>query len=176
MGDRHDTSGGSLSPTQLLKCKWVIIPGQPVPFARPRPHFTKLGKYRHPKRYGAWLKYAGWTIAAANSSPDPPFSGEVVVEVVALFARPKGMAKKLGFNLMWRMGIPDLDNLMKAGLDAANGLLYGDDAQVVRLTGTKLYSKDRECGLMIHVAEAPILSVPWGLSFTPCECWHKYGR
>ena len=35
---------------------------------------------------------------------------------------------------------PDLDNLAKTVLDACNGILWADDAQIVRLTLTKVYA------------------------------------
>jgi len=34
---------------------------------------------------------------------------------------------------------PDCDNVMKAFLDAMNGIVYDDDSQVVSLHGTKVY-------------------------------------
>ena len=36
---------------------------------------------------------------------------------------------------------PDLDNLIKFVLDVCNGLLFKDDAQVVKITAAKTWSK-----------------------------------
>ena len=37
---------------------------------------------------------------------------------------------------------PDLDNVVKAVLDALNGVVYRDDAQVVNLVATKRYATE----------------------------------
>jgi Holliday junction resolvase RusA-like endonuclease len=37
---------------------------------------------------------------------------------------------------------PDLDNVVKAVLDAINGVVYVDDAQVINLVATKRYATD----------------------------------
>jgi Holliday junction resolvase RusA-like endonuclease len=37
---------------------------------------------------------------------------------------------------------PDLDNVAKAVLDAINGIVYVDDAQVINLVATKRYATD----------------------------------
>jgi Holliday junction resolvase RusA-like endonuclease len=154
-----------------VNCRLVVIPGKPVPFARPRPHFKKPGVFIHPKNYRDWLKDAKhWIDMTVN---EPPLTGPVACEVVALFPRPKSWPKRIARILHWRDGYPDLDNLIKAGLDAGNELLYTDDRLVVRLSGTKLYSRDQECGLAIHVAPAPMISLPWGVSFRPCQCWDR---
>lgn len=176
MDNRH--TGGRGKPADELEtiragstCRFVIIPGIPVPFARPRPHFNNPGVYIHPKRYRNWKRDAVKWIESINKLPR--IEGPVGVEVVALFPRPKSWPKRIARTLMWRDAIPDLDNLKKAGLDAGNGLLYIDDSQVVRLSGTKLYSSDDDCGLAIHVAPAPTLSLPWGLSYSICTCWSR---
>jgi Holliday junction resolvase RusA-like endonuclease len=49
-------------------------------------------------------------------------------------------------------GKPDLDNVAKAVLDAMNGVVYADDAQVVRLLVTKQYSLEPR--LVVTVKEA----------------------
>jgi Holliday junction resolvase RusA-like endonuclease len=45
---------------------------------------------------------------------------------------------------MTPIGKPDLDNLIKAGFDALNGLLWHDDCQIVEVHGTKRYVEDGE--------------------------------
>lgn len=93
--------------------------------------------------------------------------------MVAVWPRLKSWPNKKPRSLYWKDTIPDLDNIQKAALDAGNGLLYTDDKLVVRLSGTKLYGRSAECGVAIHVAPAPVISLPWGLSFTICECWSR---
>jgi len=80
---------------------------------------TRRGKWVRPQaqRYLAWRKYASWRIVQAWRGA--PLSGPVAIRVWVRVA--KG-----------RRG--DLDNYLKAALDAANGLLWCDDRQVVRCT------------------------------------------
>jgi len=77
-----------------------------------------------------------------------PFQGPVVVEVTFTIARP-GAHFGTGRNAMtlkpsapgWPSKTPDLDKLIRSTLDAltASGVVYRDDAQVVELTGRKVY-------------------------------------
>jgi len=44
---------------------------------------------------------------------------------------------------------PDLDNILKAYLDAMNGIVYDDDTQVVSLHSTKVYGTEGRVEVMI---------------------------
>lgn len=44
----------------------------------------------------------------------------------------------------WYTGKPDLDNLLKLVGDAGNGVLWGDDAQVVTVEAHKVYSTESQ--------------------------------
>ena len=44
---------------------------------------------------------------------------------------------------------PDIDNYIKAVMDALNGVAYEDDSQVVTLTAAKLYSADPRVEIQI---------------------------
>jgi Holliday junction resolvase RusA-like endonuclease len=43
---------------------------------------------------------------------------------------------------------PDLDNFVKAVLDAANGILWKDDGQIVELYAFKRYARGRSVGMV----------------------------
>jgi len=45
---------------------------------------------------------------------------------------------------------PDLDNVMKAVLDAMNGVVYVDDSQVINMVATKRYSSDPRVEVYLH--------------------------
>lgn len=49
----------------------------------------------------------------------------------------------------WYTGRPDLDNLVKTVKDAAQGILYLDDAQVVKLEAFKVYAAESETGIQV---------------------------
>jgi Holliday junction resolvase RusA-like endonuclease len=161
-----------------VNCILALIPGEPVPFGRPRP--TKHGRYINPKRYREWKESAQAHLRlAAHEHGWEPIAGPVGVEISAIFPRPK---HRKGSSLEWRPGVPDGDNLEKAAWDAAQGetrkliagILFKNDSQVVRWAGTKLYSRDRSTGLYIHVSSLPEKpSVPYGLAFALCTCWEE---
>lgn len=48
---------------------------------------------------------------------------------------------------------PDLDKLVRAVGDALTGVVYLDDAQVVRLTASKVYADGRDVGVEVVVEE-----------------------
>ena len=47
---------------------------------------------------------------------------------------------------------PDIDNLVKFVLDAANGVLFKDDSQVVRVLATKMYDDRGDFEGRTHVS------------------------
>lgn len=70
--------------------------------------------------------------------------GPLYVRVVAALSPPERWSKAkrsaaiAGEILpMWR---PDADNYVKAALDALNGIVFNDDAQVCSLSAQKIYS------------------------------------
>lgn len=74
------------------------------------------------------------------SAPDP--EDLFHVEITAYFTNPES-PKAANCERSWmgyRSAKPDVDNIAKFYLDAANGLIWHDDAQVVKVTVKKLYS------------------------------------
>lgn len=62
-------------------------------------------------------------------------SGALKVELVFYMRRPKTVKRK------YPSVKPDLDNLIKGCCDAANGILWNDDAQIVTMTVSKYYAE-----------------------------------
>ena len=48
---------------------------------------------------------------------------------------------------------PDIDNLLKFLMDAMNGIVHGDDCQVVKVTMYKMRNKSAEAKTVVHVSE-----------------------
>lgn len=60
--------------------------------------------------------------------------GPLQIEVLAVWPCPRSRhLKSRKREAVWRDKRPDLDNVIKAVKDAASGVLWGDDAQVVSL-------------------------------------------
>lgn len=116
----------------------VTIAGQPLP--KPRPRVTKRGTYTPPK-YKLWETTVSlYTITWMSANRIDPLTGDVAV---TLHFRRKGKRRA------------DLDNLVKAVLDALNGVAYGDDDQVTRIVATVTYNAP-EPGVGVTVSTGPI--------------------
>ena len=71
-----------------------------------------------------------------------PATGKCSVHVLAQFEIPKSWPKKrreAAVRGEVAPGKPDIDNVVKIALDAINGVVFEDDAQVNRINATKRY-------------------------------------
>ena len=128
----------------------VTIPGDPVGKGRPRLS-TRGGHARAytPKKTRTWE--AGAALVLRNAHRGYPIAAPVRVVVHAVQERPKRLVPRSAggsfpvrqvcpLGRLWRPHRVDLDNVIKAVLDAM--MLAGvivDDAQVVELHGYSLY-------------------------------------
>ena len=74
----------------------------------------------------------------------PPLEGAVSVELHFLLLRPPSVSEK---KRPYPSVMPDIDKLARAALDAMTGIVFRDDALVVRLDVTKAYAQ--ESGLQL---------------------------
>lgn len=119
----------------------VVIPGLPHGQGRPRAvrRGAFVGVHERPEDR-SWKSYAQGCYQRAlfdargylRAAP-PLFLGAVRVVIEATWACPKSARKADRARRRPRVGKPDCDNLAKAVLDAGNGVLWGDDAQVAEL-------------------------------------------
>ena len=127
----------------------VTIPGEPVGQGRPRAAVVN-GKPRmySPKTSGDWRARAAWFM---REEVKEPLSGPLWVTIWAVFGLPKSKIRKRSPqpNRTPCTKRPDIDNVVKAILDAGNGILWADDAQVYRLEVFKLYGREGEAPSVI---------------------------
>lgn len=88
-----------------------FVPGKPVPKGRPR--VTRSGHTFTPARTKTWEQLVGWSARLAMRG-QKPLTGRLNATLTFYGARANA----------------DLDNLVKAVLDALNGVVYLDDKQV----------------------------------------------
>jgi Holliday junction resolvase RusA-like endonuclease len=136
----------------------VVIPGDPCAQGRARIAVV-AGHARayDPAKSRSWKGAAGvWMREAAG--PGVPFPlMPVTLTVDAYFRRPK-LAKKVGAERLPRASRPDADNLGKSVMDAGNGILWTDDAQIVSLTVRKWYAAQGESPrveIVVQLVEVP---------------------
>ena len=114
------------------------IEGDPVGKARPR--FAK-GRTYTPKKSADYEKRIAEKAREAMGSSEP-LDTPVAVYIYANHAIPASYSKKRYNDCLSRLdrpNKPDLDNTVKAVLDALNGIVYKDDVQVVSIHATKRY-------------------------------------
>jgi len=131
-----------------------------APIAKGRPRVTRSGHTYTPKRTRDWEKMAVVSMRAQNATLqalDEPLR----VECRFVFSRPKATPKRASSARLPKPTRPDLDNLVKAVLDAGSKAgLYTDDARVVETLASKWYAA---VGETAHVELSIFsLSVPHG--------------
>lgn len=135
----------------------IEISGQPQGKGRPR--FTRTGRAYTPEKtrqYEARIQAAAW--AEMRKHGLEPTERPVHVDVIAFMDIPKSWSKKkrleAEFGAITPMSNPDLDNIVKAALDGAQGAIFVDDKQVSSIRAKKTYC---------HPDRGPVLyvSVTW---------------
>lgn len=107
------------------------------PTAKGRPRFGKGSVFtpEQTRKYEEVIRKSAGKAMAGR----PPFDGPVGVKCEFCFKAPKKSAENVG---EWKVGRPDLDNLLKAVTDAMNGIVYSDDSQIAITLATK---KQADC-------------------------------
>ena len=131
------------------------VPGEPRGKGRPR--FTKEG---HPYTDSETRAYEKMIMAYYRQALGGfrwPDNAYVAVEVTAVYPIPKSATKasraaiQEGKILPRRK--PDIDNVLKVVLDSLNGYAYKDDAQVVMVSGKKIYGHEPKLIIEIKGSE-----------------------
>lgn len=125
----------------LTRSAVVELSGDPKGKGRPR--FSRKGGFAYTptptRNYEAALRLAG----QAAMFTTPPIEGALKVDVLAAFSVPLSWSKKKReqalMGLIRPTGRPDLDNIIKM-LDALNGVVWRDDAQIVVANIRKRYA------------------------------------
>ncbi len=125
----------------------ITIYGEPVPQGRPR--FTRTGHAYDPKKSADYKKLAKLWITQALKRIDnfKPFDSALCVDLVFYLGVPASWTKKRRLEAVQGAMRPivkngDIDNMVKAVLDACNGLAWVDDCIVTDLTAKKRYTGD----------------------------------
>jgi len=118
----------------------VTIKIEIQPVAQPRHQIANGRAYIPAKHKIHAYKEAVALFAKQQMQGQPPWEGAVNAYLLFQFPRPKKLHEE-----EWRhLKKPDIDNLIKAVLDAMNGVVFLDDSQVCSLTAQKRYSVPQE--------------------------------
>ncbi len=113
-------------PAPKGSMRGYYIPGK---MGKPRVILTEDNKHTRP-----WAN----TVRLVIQEKAPPAPWECAVELLAVFRlqRPKSLPKRI----VHPTRKPDLDKLLRCIKDAMKGVLYKDDAQVVKVETEKTYA------------------------------------
>ena len=147
-----------------------FVPGTPVGKGRPRAARRGAGVVMFtPEKTAGYEALVAATAAAALAGGmrigtsqllDGPLAAmlEMQFPVPASWSKAKRARALAGAE--WHTSKPDADNVAKAILDACNGVVFRDDAQVVMLVAAKAFSEEpgvrvviRECSLLAGIGE-----------------------
>ena len=124
----------------------LTIPIEPKP--QPRPRVTARGKFAHAYEPASITLYKRMVAATYQKhfGQIDPTPKPVAIDVV--FYRPiqKSLSKREHARRVNGEHLPvvkpDVDNYVKAVLDALNGVAFKDDSQIIKLKAQKLYSEN----------------------------------
>lgn len=122
-----------------------LVPGTPKGKARPRFVRSTGRTYTPPatKEYEASVRYA--YLNALDDDDPIMLEGPIRCRIEAVFRIPPSYSRKKHTDCiegrLQPTGKPDCDNIVKAILDALNGVAYKDDSQVVDVSIIKRYGE-----------------------------------
>jgi Holliday junction resolvase RusA-like endonuclease len=119
----------------------IIIAGEPVAKARPR--MTRRGfayTPAHTRKYEAHGRLAAQLAMDGRPPIDVPVRIELLVELPAPASWSKRKSTDAITGSIRPTSRPDVDNCLKAILDAINTIVVADDAQVVEVYAKKKFS------------------------------------
>ena len=120
------------------------VPGDPKGKARPK--FRRFGKFTMAYTPKATVEYEDKVRKSFKDSVDKdfkPLEGPIEAEAICVFSIPSSVSKKKRQSMIGQPVLkkPDTDNIIKSILDPLNGVAYGDDSQVCKLSGLKIYGE-----------------------------------
>lgn len=131
----------------------INIPGKIV--GKQRPKFSRQGNFVKTYTPEKTVNYENWVKMCWMQSEQEKLSGNIIAVIVARFLIPQSYSNKKRKELNEKPcpKKPDCDNIAKSILDALNGIAYDDDAQIVDLSVSKVYSATEE-GVDLYLTEA----------------------
>lgn len=112
-----------------------------APIGSPRPRFRNTGRYVQTYMPASYTKHKDFI---REQMPNVLLNGNLKVTLSFYFKVPKSWSnrKKLLAIGQYKRTKPDIDNLIKTVLDAANDHLWKDDNQIVEIHSFKQYAEE----------------------------------
>lgn len=112
-----------------------------APIGSPRPRFRNTGRFVQTYMPASYTKHKDFI---REQMPNVLLDGELKVTLSFYFEPPKSWSnrKRLLAIGQYKRTKPDIDNLIKTVLDAANDHLWKDDNQIVEIHSFKQYAEE----------------------------------
>ena len=112
-----------------------------APIGSPRPRFRNTGRFVQTYMPASYAKHKDFI---REQMPNVLLNGNLKVTLSFYFKVPKSWSnrKKLLAIGQYKRTKPDIDNLIKTVLDAANDHLWKDDNQIVEIHSFKQYAEE----------------------------------
>jgi Holliday junction resolvase RusA-like endonuclease len=125
--------------------------GEPIPLARPR-LFKRRGVSTVFDSQAKLKEGCKWQLKSQYRGE--PVTTPLFIEIDYFLPIPKSTSairrKQMLNGMIFHDRRPDIDNLVKFTLDCLNGLVIGDDSQVVELRSRKLYAEKPTTLIRLH--------------------------
>lgn len=126
----------------------IFFPFEPIPKGRPK--FTRMGHAYTPEKT---RDYEELIREYYRLHTEDFYEDAIQIKLTFLMPIPKSTTKRVcrlieaGVHKFTKK--PDIDNLMKAVLDALNGVAFDDDSLITKITADKKYGTDKVGTLMV---------------------------
>ncbi|MFW3652052.1 RusA family crossover junction endodeoxyribonuclease [Staphylococcus caprae] len=112
-----------------------------APVGSPRPRFRNTGRFVQTYMPTSYTKHKAYI---QEQMPKALLDSELKVSLYFYFVPPKSWSKKRKAVAIgqYKRTKPDIDNLIKTVLDAANNHLWKDDNQIVEIHSFKQYAEE----------------------------------
>jgi len=124
----------------------VVFTVDGIPQGKGRPRFRRAGNFvqtytdAKTKTYEEAIRSASGVAMGSASPLEGPVSVDLYIRVPVPQSYSKTRRAMCLEAVERPLKKPDIDNVIKAYLDAMNGIVYIDDTQVVRVSAKKTYS------------------------------------
>ncbi|KAB7647155.1 MULTISPECIES: RusA family crossover junction endodeoxyribonuclease [Staphylococcus] len=119
-----------------------------APIGSPRPRFRNAGRFVQTYMPTSYTKHKAYI---QEQMPKLLTDKNLKVSLYFYFEPPKSWSKKrkLIAIVTYKRTKPDVDNLIKTVLDAANNHVWQDDNQVVHIDSYKMYAEESKIVMVI---------------------------
>ncbi|MCJ1787178.1 RusA family crossover junction endodeoxyribonuclease [Staphylococcus warneri] len=119
-----------------------------APIGSPRPRFRNVGRFVQTYMPTSYTKHKAYI---QEQMPKLLTDKNLKVSLYFYFEPPKSWSKKRKLIALgtYKRTKPDVDNLIKTVLDAANNHVWQDDNQVVHIDSYKMYAEESKIVMVI---------------------------